>query len=80
MMKSKIALAVLLTSVALAPASARPKTHHKAASTAKAKSKPKAKAATAKKARMSRFLTGREAKRQQARTSYAGAITSAVRA
>lgn len=45
MMKSKIALAVLLTSVALAPASARPKTHHKAASTAKAKSKPKAKAA-----------------------------------
>ena len=44
MMKSKIALAVLLTSVALAPASARPKTHHKAASTAKAKSKPKAKA------------------------------------
>jgi len=37
MMKSKIALAVLLTSVALAPASARPKTHHKAASSAKAK-------------------------------------------
>ena len=44
MMKSKIALAVLLTSVALAPASARPKTHHKAASTAKAKSKSKPKA------------------------------------
>ena len=32
MMKSKIALAVLLTSVALAPASARPKSHHKTAS------------------------------------------------
>jgi uncharacterized protein (DUF885 family) len=45
MMKSKIALAVLLTSVALAPAGARTKTHHKAASTAKAKSKAKAKAA-----------------------------------
>ncbi len=49
MMKSKIALAVLLTSVALAPASARPKTHHKATSSAKAKakssSKSKAKAA-----------------------------------
>jgi uncharacterized protein (DUF885 family) len=37
MMKSKIALAVLLTSVALAPASARPKTHHKATTSAKAK-------------------------------------------
>jgi uncharacterized protein (DUF885 family) len=46
MMKSKIALAVLLTSVALAPASARPKTHHKATSSAKAKpSSKKAKAA-----------------------------------
>jgi uncharacterized protein (DUF885 family) len=45
MMKSKIALAVLLTSVALAPASARTRTHHKAASTStKAKSKTKAKA------------------------------------
>jgi uncharacterized protein (DUF885 family) len=45
MMKSKIALAVLLTSVALAPASARPKTHHKATSSAKAKpSSKKAKA------------------------------------
>ncbi|PQO91934.1 DUF885 domain-containing protein [Massilia phosphatilytica] len=44
MMKSKIALAVLLTSVALAPADARPKTHHKAASTkAKAPAKSKAK-------------------------------------
>ena len=32
MMKSKIALAVLLTSVALAPASARTKSHHKASS------------------------------------------------
>ncbi|SDE15300.1 Uncharacterized conserved protein, DUF885 familyt [Massilia sp. PDC64] len=41
MMKSKIALAVLLTSVALAPASARPKTHHKATSSAKAKPSPK---------------------------------------
>ncbi|MFL6636278.1 MAG: DUF885 domain-containing protein [Massilia sp.] len=37
MMKSKIALAVLLTSVALAPASARPKSHHKATSSAKTK-------------------------------------------
>jgi uncharacterized protein (DUF885 family) len=44
MMKSKIALAVLLTSVALAPASARPKTHHKATSSAKAKSSSKSKA------------------------------------
>jgi len=48
MMKSKIALAVLLTSVALAPASARTK-HHKAVNSAKAhasgKSKGKAKAA-----------------------------------
>jgi uncharacterized protein (DUF885 family) len=45
MMKSKIALAVLLTSVALAPASARPKTHHKATTSAKAKpSSKKAKA------------------------------------
>ena len=47
MMKSKIALAVLLTSVALAPASARTK-HHKAVNSAKAhassKSKGKAKA------------------------------------
>jgi uncharacterized protein (DUF885 family) len=50
MMKSKIALAVLLTSVALAPASARPKSHHKATSSsakshASSKSKGKAKAA-----------------------------------
>jgi len=52
MMKSKIALAVLLTSVALAPASARPKSHHKAThnststkSHASGKSKGKAKAA-----------------------------------
>jgi uncharacterized protein (DUF885 family) len=37
MMKSKIALAVLLTSVALAPAGARPKSHHKATSSAKTK-------------------------------------------
>ena len=37
MMKSKIALAVLLTSVALAPASARPKSHHKASSSSSAK-------------------------------------------
>ncbi len=44
MMKSKIALAVLLTSVALAPASARPKTHHKATSSAKAKPSSKSKA------------------------------------
>ena len=48
MMKSKIALAVLLTSVALAPASARTKPHHKAAASSKAhassKSKAKAKA------------------------------------
>jgi uncharacterized protein (DUF885 family) len=48
MMKSKIALAVLLTSVALAPASARTK-HHKAVNSAKShapsKSKGKAKAA-----------------------------------
>jgi uncharacterized protein (DUF885 family) len=46
MMKSKIALAVLLTSVALAPASARPRHHHKAtaSSSAKAKSAPKSKA------------------------------------
>jgi uncharacterized protein (DUF885 family) len=52
MMKSKIALAVLLTSVALAPASARPKTHHKATSSAKAKpaSKSKSKAEKADKA------------------------------
>jgi uncharacterized protein (DUF885 family) len=51
MMKSKIALAVLLTSVALAPASARTKTHHKVASSAKAKasSKSKAQAHTAEK-------------------------------
>jgi len=48
MMKSKIALAILLTSVALAPASARTKSHHKAASTkahTSSKSKDKAKAA-----------------------------------
>jgi uncharacterized protein (DUF885 family) len=58
MMKSKIALAVLLTSVALAPAGARPKAHHKASSSsssssarahahahASSKSKGKAKAA-----------------------------------
>ncbi len=38
MMKSKIALAVLLTSVALAPASARTKSHHKASSSSSAKS------------------------------------------
>jgi uncharacterized protein (DUF885 family) len=45
MMKSKIALAVLLTSVALAPASARTKSHHKAsAHSAKAKSSSKSKA------------------------------------
>jgi uncharacterized protein (DUF885 family) len=44
MMKSKIALAVLLTSVALAPASARTKQHHKATSSAKAKSSSKSKA------------------------------------
>jgi uncharacterized protein (DUF885 family) len=47
MMKSKIALAVLLTSVALAPASARTKPHHKAASSkvhTSSKSKGKAKA------------------------------------
>jgi uncharacterized protein (DUF885 family) len=44
MMKSKIALAVLLTSVALAPASARTKPHHKAASSTKAKSSSKSKA------------------------------------
>src|SRR5438067_62104 len=52
MMKSKIALAVLLTSVALAPASARTKPHHKVASSAKAKpaSKSKAKADKADKA------------------------------
>jgi uncharacterized protein (DUF885 family) len=46
MMKSKIALAVLLTSVALAPASARPKTHHKATSSAKAKPSSKSKTKT----------------------------------
>ncbi|WP_198117837.1 DUF885 domain-containing protein [Massilia rhizosphaerae] len=39
MMKSKIALAVLLTSVALAPASARPKHHHKAAASGSAKTR-----------------------------------------
>lgn len=44
MMKSKIALAVLLTSVALAPADARPKTHHKATTSAKAKPSSKSKA------------------------------------
>ncbi|WP_075793769.1 DUF885 domain-containing protein [Massilia putida] len=44
MMKSKIALAVLLTSVALAPASARTKPHHKAASSTKAKAPAKSKA------------------------------------
>jgi len=45
MMTSKIALAVLLTSVALAPASARTKPHHKAAAhSAKAKSSSKSKA------------------------------------
>ena len=47
MMKSKIALAVLLTSVALAPASARTKPHHHKAASSKAhtSSKSKAKAA-----------------------------------
>jgi uncharacterized protein (DUF885 family) len=45
MTTSKIALAVLLTSVALAPASARTKPHHKAAAhSAKAKSSSKSKA------------------------------------
>lgn len=39
MMKSKIALAVLLTSVALAPASARTKHHHKAAASGSAKTR-----------------------------------------
>ncbi|MCS0585199.1 DUF885 domain-containing protein [Massilia pinisoli] len=53
MMKSKIALAVLLTSVALAPASARPRPHHKAAASTKAHtsaSKSKGKTKTADKA------------------------------
>lgn len=52
MMKSKIALAVLLTSVALTPASARTKTHHKAASSSAkshTSSKSKGKARTAEK-------------------------------
>ena len=44
MMKSKIALAVLLTSVALAPASARTKPHHKAAAGSKAHTSSKSKA------------------------------------
>jgi uncharacterized protein (DUF885 family) len=44
MMKSKIVLAVLLTSVALAPASARTKPHHKAASSSKAHTSSKSKA------------------------------------
>jgi uncharacterized protein (DUF885 family) len=51
MMKSKIALAVLLTSVALAPASARTRTHHKASThstKAKVSSKSKARAPAAK--------------------------------
>lgn len=39
MMKSKIALAVLLTSVALAPANARTKHHHKAAASGSAKTR-----------------------------------------
>jgi len=42
MMKSKIALAVLLTSVALAPASARTKPHHKASSSSSSSSSAKA--------------------------------------